>query len=90
MTEMPDTASPRKEDDARPSAAERMRRSRKRRRDGLRCYIVEVFDREVATLIDLGLLLPAERGDPRAVVRAVHTLLDRTLGEPRYAHPNRQ
>jgi hypothetical protein len=39
-------------------AAERMRRHRQRRRDGLRCLIIELRETEIAALIRKGLLKP--------------------------------
>ena len=37
-------------------AAERMRRHRQRRRDGLRCLMVELRETEIDALIGIGLL----------------------------------
>jgi hypothetical protein len=45
---------------ARARATERMRRSRKRRRDGLRCYRLELRDGEIEALVRRGLLFPGE------------------------------
>lgn len=58
------------------AAAERMRRTRKRRRDGLRFVGIDVRDSEVAALVRRGLLAEAERDDPGAIAEAVCELLD--------------
>jgi hypothetical protein len=55
----------------RSAAAERMRASRERRRLGLRCLTVQLREAEVNVA----------RNDPRAVRKALHTYLDRTLGK---------
>ena len=65
---------------ARTRAAERMRRCRKRRRDGLRCYSLELHDREIDALVRRGLLLAAEKSDRNAVIKAMYAFLDGTLG----------
>jgi hypothetical protein len=57
-------------------AAERMRRSRKRRRDGQRCVTVVVLDREIAALVTHGLLDPVARNDRHAIAAALGKLLD--------------
>jgi hypothetical protein len=67
--------------DSRPSpAAERMRRHRERRRDGLRCLIVELRETEVDALIRTGLLNSETRNDTSAVIDALYEFLDSTLG----------
>ena len=43
---------------ARTRAAERMRRCRQRRRDGLRCYRLELHDSEIEALVRRGVLRP--------------------------------
>ena len=68
-------------------AAARMQRSRKRRRDGLRCYSIELRDNEVEGLVDLGLLPSAERTNNRSVIQAVHRFFDETLGKVCAAPP---
>jgi hypothetical protein len=65
----------------RSAAAERMRASRERRRLGLRCLTVQLREAEVNVLIPKGLLQAVARNDPRAVRKALHTYLDRTLGK---------
>jgi len=68
---------------ARSRATERMRRSRKRRQDGIRCYTVQLRDQEVGVLIRLGLLSPTERGSRYSVTKALHSFFDETLGQVR-------
>jgi hypothetical protein len=68
---------------ARAAAAERMRRSRARRRDGIASYTVQVRDREVDVLIQLGLLPAAERANRHSVIEALHSFFDETLGQVR-------
>jgi hypothetical protein len=66
---------------SRPSlAAERMRRHRQRRRDGLRCLMVELRETEIDVLVGLKLLTAEMRNDPEAVSDALYAFLDRTLG----------
>jgi hypothetical protein len=62
------------------AAAERMRRHRQRRRDGLRCLNVELRETEIDALIGLKLLTAETRNDPGAVCEALYAHLDRTLG----------
>ena len=65
---------------ARTRAAERMRRCRQRRRDGLRCYRLELRDSEIEALVRRGLLLASEQTNPNAVTQAMYAFFDRTLG----------
>lgn len=58
-------------------AAERMRRSRKRRRDSLRCINFDVRDKEIEGLVTSGLLDPVARNDRVAISKALGKLLDR-------------
>ena len=60
--------------------AERMRRCRQRRRDGLRCYRLELRDSEIKALVRRGLLLASEQTNPNAVTKAMYAFFDRTLG----------
>ena len=65
---------------SRSAAAQRMRRHRERRQMGLRCIMLQVWDREIETLIRRG-LLPAEmRNDLHEIREALYVHLDRTLG----------
>jgi hypothetical protein len=61
-------------------AAERMRAHRERRRLGLRCFSVQLFDSEIGALIGKGLLKADARNDPQAVREALHAFFDSTLG----------
>jgi hypothetical protein len=62
-----------------PSAAERMRAHRERRRKGLRCLTIELRATEVEVLIQKGLLKAAARNDLYAVREALYRHLDDTL-----------
>jgi hypothetical protein len=59
------------------SAAERMRLSRLRRRDGMRCIQFEVRDAEIEALVTHGLLVPVDRNNRNAIARALGNLIDR-------------
>jgi hypothetical protein len=61
--------------------AERMRRHRERRRDGLRCLMVELRETEIGELIRMGLLKLETRNDANAILQALYVHLDRTLDE---------
>jgi hypothetical protein len=67
---------------ARGSAAERMRRSRQRRRAGLRCFRLELRNDEIEALVRLRLLSPGEQTNRNAVTKAMYAFLDRILGRP--------
>jgi hypothetical protein len=60
-------------------AAERMRRHRQRRRNGLRCLVVELRETEIDVLVRKGLLNIHARNDARAVRKALYQYFDRTL-----------
>jgi len=72
MTTNPPTAVPA----TRSAAAERMRAHRQRRRDGLRCLIVELRETEIDVL--LGKKADA-RNDQDAIRNALYAHLERTL-----------
>jgi hypothetical protein len=65
---------------ARLRAAERVRRHRERRRDGLRCLTIELRETERDALIRKGLLKADARNDLHAVREALYAHLDNTLG----------
>ena len=67
---------------AREGAAERMRRSRQRRRNGFLCYRLELHDREIEGLVRRGLLLASEQTNRNAIMKAMYAFVDRTLGRP--------
>jgi hypothetical protein len=64
---------------AQTASAERMRRSRHRRRAGLRVVSLELRETEVDALIARKLLPPDARNDTHIVVGALYEFLDRTL-----------
>jgi hypothetical protein len=67
------------------AAAERMRRHRQRRRDGLRCFIIELRETEIDALISNGLLAAEKRQDYDSVQSAFYTFLDDAFEEWRDA-----
>ena len=60
-------------------AAERMRRHRERRRDGMRCLWIELRDTEIDALVQSGLLKAETRNDQNAIADALYEHLERTL-----------
>ena len=56
-----------------------MRRHRERRQVGLRCITIQVWDREIETLIRRGLLPTEMRNDLHEIREALYAHLDRTL-----------
>jgi hypothetical protein len=60
-------------------AAERMRRYRERRRDGMRCYMAELRETEIDALIRRGLLKRENRDDAEAVLAGLYAFLEQTL-----------
>jgi hypothetical protein len=64
---------------ARSPAAERMRRHRERRRDGLRCLTIELRETEIDALVSMGLLKSEMRNDANAIIEALYDYFDRTL-----------
>ena len=61
------------------SGAERMRRHRERRRDGLRCLRIELRATEINELITRGFLASDSRNEQAAVRDALYAFLDHTL-----------
>lgn len=57
-----------------------MRLHRQRRRDGLRCLMIELRETEIDALIERGLLNSETRNDRGAVMEALYAFLDSTLG----------
>lgn len=70
---------------SRSPAAERMRRHRQRRRDCLRCLIIELRETEIDVLIRKGLLSAENRQDYASIQSALYQFLDHALGELRDA-----
>jgi hypothetical protein len=60
-------------------AAERMRRHRQRRRDGLRCLAIELRATEVDALIGRGLMKAEMRNNSNAILGALYLFLDGAL-----------
>ena len=56
-----------------------MRRHRERRRDGLRCFMLELRETEVDALIRMGLLRTEMRNSPNDIIDALYVLFERTL-----------
>ena len=65
----------------RSAAAERMHRHRERRRDGLRCLMIELRETEIDALIQRGFLNDETRNDLGAIIDALYAFLDSTLDE---------
>ena len=63
----------------RSSAAERQRAYRQRRREGLRCLMLEIRDSEVDALVHKQLLKPETRNELSAITDALYAFLDQTL-----------
>jgi hypothetical protein len=61
-------------------AAERMRRHRERRRKEQRCLTIEMHETEIDELVRRGLLKSEMRNSTNAVIQALYTFLDSTLG----------
>ena len=65
------------------AGARRMRASRQRQREGLRCVTLELREVEIDRLIDLGHLRQDEREDRNQVLLAMYRFLDYSaLGDP--------
>jgi hypothetical protein len=62
------------------TAAERMRAHRQRRRDGMRCVMLDVHDGEIDALARRGFLKADARNDLRSIEMALYEFLERTLG----------
>ena len=75
MTTNPPTAAPATHS----PAAERMRRHRERRRDGLRCLIIELRETEIDVLARNGFLEGDARNDTYSIEMALYEFLERTL-----------
>jgi hypothetical protein len=62
------------------AAAERMRRHRERRRQGLRSLTIDLRETEIDALVRRSLLKAETRNDVYAVRKALYQYLDQTLG----------
>jgi hypothetical protein len=58
------------------SGAERMQRSRARRRKGLRLLPIEVRDSEIEMFVSVGRLTEGERNSPTAIRGAIYGILE--------------
>jgi hypothetical protein len=58
------------------AGAKRMRATRRRRREGLRCILLDLRDDEIDRLIALGHLRQADREDKNEVLLALYRFLD--------------
>ena len=74
-----DTIPPTNKSAAPSPAAERMRRCRRRRRNGLRCLTIQLRKTEIDGLVWSGLLKAETRNDLNAVRESVYAYLERTL-----------
>jgi len=74
------TVAPPTTESARSAAAKRLRLHRERRRQGLRCLMIEVRETEIDALVRMGLLGAEMRNDAAAIVEALYALFGRTLG----------
>jgi hypothetical protein len=54
------------------AAAKRMRAHRERRRKGLRCFTLQIREREIDVLVQRGFLHPDTRNDPYEVAMALY------------------
>ena len=61
-------------------AASRMRRHRQRRRDGLRCIVIELGETEIDGPIRMKSLKAEMRNNAGAITNALYRYLDRALG----------
>jgi hypothetical protein len=61
--------------------AERMRRHRQRRRDGMRCLQLEIRDTEIDELIRRKLLKVEMRNDKQSLLDALYEFLEDTLDD---------
>jgi hypothetical protein len=59
--------------------AERMRRHRQRRRDGMRCLQLEIRDTEIDELIRRKLLKEEARNNKQAIIDALYEFLEEAL-----------
>jgi len=57
-----------------------MRRHRERRREGLRCLMIELRETEIDVLARNGFLKADARNDANAIEMALYEFLERTLG----------
>jgi hypothetical protein len=68
------------------SAAERVRKLRDRRKNGFRCFTLELHTKDLDGLVRGGFLSGAERGDPEAVKASIYSFLDSVFPYPPTGH----
>ncbi len=69
-------------------AAERMRRTRQRRRAGIVAVVnIEITKEDIAQFVARNLLMPKEIGDQQQVASAARRALDSWIGSPRRKTP---
>jgi hypothetical protein len=61
--------------------AKRMRRYRKRRREQRRCLMIEMPEAQINALVHIKALKAEMRNNANAIVAALHSFLDGTLGQ---------
>jgi hypothetical protein len=64
---------------ARSPAAERMRLHRERKKNGMRCVVIELRETEIDALITLKLLKAEMRDDREAIIEALYGWFEQTL-----------
>jgi hypothetical protein len=60
-------------------AAERMRLHRERKKNGMRCLMIELRETEIDTLIRKGFLTADTRNDTSEIIDAIYAYFDREL-----------
>jgi hypothetical protein len=60
-------------------AAERMRLHRERKKNGMRCFMIELRETEIDALIRKGFLKSDTRNDTKAIIDALYSYFDREL-----------
>jgi hypothetical protein len=60
-------------------AAERMRLHRERKKNGMRCFMIEIREMEIEALIRKGFLKADTRNDKQAIVDSLYGYLDHEL-----------
>ena len=64
---------------ARSPAAERMRLHRERKKNGMRCVMIELRETEIDALIKRKLLNAEMRDDPEAIIEALYGWFEQAL-----------
>jgi hypothetical protein len=61
------------------ASAERMRRHRQRRRDGMRCFQLEIRETEINELVRRKLLKEETRNNKQSIIDALYEVLEDSL-----------